>query len=61
MKILVTGGSGFIASHGVDLLLLDVHEVTVLDLWQSAAVGRQIDSPRMKFVQGDILQDKLAY
>jgi len=58
MKILVTGGSGFIASHVVDRLLRDGHEVTVLDLWRSAAVGRQTGNPRMKFVQGDILQDK---
>ncbi|MDD9883907.1 MAG: SDR family NAD(P)-dependent oxidoreductase [Gammaproteobacteria bacterium] len=58
MKILVTGGSGFIASHVVDRLLRDGHDVTALDLWRSAAVGRQTGNPRMKFVQGDILQDK---
>ena len=31
MKILVTGGAGFIGSHCVDSYLADGHEVVVLD------------------------------
>lgn len=32
MKALVTGGVGFIRSHIVDRLILDNHEVIVIDL-----------------------------
>lgn len=58
MKILVTGAAGFIASHVVDRLLRDGHEVAALDVWRNAAVDAQVKNPRMKFVQGDILDDE---
>ncbi len=51
MRVLVTGGAGYIGSHVVDLLILDRHEVTVLDSLEKG--HREAVHPRASFVQGD--------
>jgi len=52
MKILVTGGAGFIGSHIADALLAAQHQVLVLD---DLSTGRRENVPaRAQFVQGDI-------
>jgi UDP-glucose 4-epimerase len=52
MRIIVTGGAGFIGSHVADALLERAHEVLVLDDLSS---GRRENVPaRATFVQGDI-------
>ena len=57
MKTLVTGGCGFIGSHMVDRLLLEGHEVLVID---NCSTGRlenlehQKGSGLLKIVQADI-------
>ncbi|HOJ39218.1 MAG TPA: NAD-dependent epimerase/dehydratase family protein [bacterium] len=52
MRILVTGGAGFIGSHLVDKLIERQHEVSILD---NLSTGRKENlNPRAKFYQGDI-------
>ena len=58
MKILITGGAGFIGSHLTDRLVADGHQVTVLD---NLATGRKenlaahLEGNTIKFVEGSIL------
>ncbi len=52
MKILVTGGAGFIGSHVVDLLVENKHEVIVVDNLSSGK--KQNLNPKIRFYQEDI-------
>jgi UDP-glucose 4-epimerase len=58
MKILVTGGAGFIASHVVDLYVSRGHEVIVVD---NLATGKRENlNPKARFVELDILDPRTA-
>ena len=62
MKILVTGGAGFIGSHLCERLILDGHSVTALD---DFSTGTRLNleklnlSPNFKVVEGSILDSNL--
>ncbi len=56
MRILVTGGAGFIASHVVDAYVKDGHEVVVLD---NLSFGtREFVNPKARFYEVDIRNKK---
>jgi len=57
MKVLVTGGAGFIASHIVDFLLKKDHEVVILD---NLSTGKKEHiNKKAKFYKKDIITDDI--
>jgi len=61
VRIIVTGGAGFIGSHIVDTYMAAGHDVLVLDsLWEHGG-GRRVNVPeRASFVHMDIRDENVA-
>jgi len=58
MRILVTGGAGYIGSVMTDVLIEHAHEVTVFD--NLSRGHRDAVSPRAAFVEGDLVDSALV-
>jgi len=62
MRVLVTGGAGFIGSHLAERLLADGNDVVVVDNLSTGCLKNiegYKDEPGFEFVQGDIRDTKL--
>lgn len=58
MRILITGGAGFLGSHLCDRLIDQGHEVICLDNFftgRKANIGRLIGNPRFELVRHDVI------
>jgi UDP-glucose 4-epimerase len=63
MRVLITGGAGYIGSHLADRALADGHDVVVLDnlsLGKLANLEHNLDDPHYRFVEGDIVDSQLV-
>ncbi|RKY14211.1 MAG: nucleoside-diphosphate sugar epimerase, partial [Planctomycetota bacterium] len=57
MRVLITGGAGFIGSHLAEILLQNDHSVICLDNLSTGSeenIKHLRQNPRFRFVEGDI-------
>lgn len=60
MKILITGGAGFIGSHLAETLLTDNHKVLVIDNYQTGRRDNLIPHKNLTIVEGTISDTDLV-
>jgi len=61
MKVLITGGAGFIGSHLADRLLSRGNEVLVIDNYSTGRRDNLETHPNLKVVEGTIADRELVY
>jgi len=60
MKVLITGGAGFVGSHIADALLAQGHHVLVIDNYQTGRRDNNKPHPNLKVVEGTIADIELV-
>jgi len=61
MKVLITGGAGFIGSHLADKLLEDNHHVLSIDNYSTGRRDNLKEHPNLRIVEGTIADQKLVH
>ena len=59
MRILITGGAGFIGSHLADLLIAEGNHVIALDDQSTGSISNLKSDSRLEIIEGSILDTKL--
>ncbi len=60
MKLLITGGAGFIGSHLSDRFIAEGHQVTALDSGGTLKVKHLLANPKFRMVKGSVLDSDLV-
>ncbi|MEE4358644.1 MAG: GDP-mannose 4,6-dehydratase [Desulfococcaceae bacterium] len=64
MRVLITGGAGFIGSHLCDALLERGDQVDIIDDLSTGKfenISRLLDNPKFRFVDDSVLNEKMMY
>ncbi len=59
MKVLITGGAGFLGSHLTDAFLARGDEVTILDVGSDLKVRHHLGNPRFHFIRDSIFSTEI--
>lgn len=60
MKVLITGGAGFLGSHLADAFLARGDEVVALDMCNDDKIRHILDNPRFTYVQDSVLNSEVV-
>jgi UDP-glucose 4-epimerase len=61
MKVLITGGAGFVGSHTADQLLARGDEVLVIDNYATGRRDNLVPRPNLRVVEGTIVDGELVH
>ena len=59
MKVLITGGAGFVGSHLTDAFLAQGDEVTILDVASDLKVSHNLGNPSFRLVRDSVLNREI--